>query len=260
MMNRKVLLMFVAAGTLLTSACGGGEVVVIAALESDAATAGSPEAFPLAGLQVRLLPYDRDAIFDSLTQAAATPQPPIPDSLLALQTEIAKANEEWQDAEAQWNAVRDSLKSLADRMKEMSRSDTRYLVMFKDFQDLEPQEQAAKRASERAFARFTALQNRYNTQAEATRLAREAWADEAFASVDEVIRAKLEELGRQEVIDTTDANGMVSIKVKPGKWWVHARHPQPYDELYWNVPIEVKRGDPMPFRLSRENAQVRPNL
>lgn len=61
------------------------------------------------------------------------------------------------------------------------------------------------------------------------------------------------------VVDTTDANGIVRFRgLRSGDWWIHARYDLPFDELYWNVPIQVE-GE-MQIELTRENAQVRPKL
>jgi hypothetical protein len=45
-----------------------------------------------------------------------------------------------------------------------------------------------------------------------------------------------------------------------GTWWVHARHELPFTELYWNIQIDVQRGEPVQITLNRANAQVRPNF
>ena len=95
------------------------------------------------------------------------------------------------------------------------------------------------------------------------RIVRENWADSAFADVDDVLAAKLRASGLQEATDTTDASGVANgdqFKVPPGKYWVTARYELPYTELYWNVPIEVKRGEPNEIKLTRENAKERVKL
>lgn len=57
------------------AACGGGSKVVVEARGVDPST---EEPIALPHLPVRLLPYDRDAIFDSLTAASRTPEPVLP--------------------------------------------------------------------------------------------------------------------------------------------------------------------------------------
>jgi predicted nucleic acid-binding Zn-ribbon protein len=259
-MNRLLLLLVTVSGAGILGACGGGQVVVQAENTATAAE-NSGGAVALENLTIRLLPYDRDAIFDSLQAAYPEPEPQIPDSLLKLQEAISQAQQEWKAAESRWSEVRDSLQKIAKTLEGMSRAQSQYVVLYRDFQELEPQEQQLKRQMDAAFSRFDQLQKSFVAQAEETRMRQEAWADQAFADVDLVILAKLKELKRPELADTTDATGIARFdKVKPGKWWVVARYPLPYRELYWNVPVEVKRGEPVRIKLTPENAEVRRTL
>lgn len=257
-MRRLVLGLAVASSALL-AACGGGEVVVQAAIRPEADE--TAEAAPLPNMEIRALPYDRDAIFDSLRAAYGEPEPEIPDSLAQLQTAIAEAQEQLSAAEAQWNSARDSLKQLSDRMASMSRGDPQYVVAYRDFNAQEAIERRERQRMEEANQRFTQMLSAFNEQSEQVRARRQAWGDEAFASINEVIEARLEESGLVEHWDTTDANGVVRFRgLKKGDWWVHARYDLPYTELYWNVPVQVEGGDPITVVLNRENAQVRPKL
>src|SRR5690606_10139473 len=94
-MRRLVLLL--AAGTAVSAGCGG-DVVVQAQLEG----ADGAEPTLLADLPVRLLPYDRDALFDSLEAAYPEPEPAVPDSVLQLREQMLAAQAEWQENEARW--------------------------------------------------------------------------------------------------------------------------------------------------------------
>lgn len=248
-------LMLAMLGGALLGACGGTEVVTEVSLEQE-----EGEATPLSGVAVYLLPYDRDAIFDSLAQAHGEPEPPIPDSILRLQEEIAVAQDQWQEAESRWNTVRDSLKQISDRLRGMSRASPDYVRLFRAFNELEAQESEAQRRSQEAFQRFTRLQSVVAQQSEEIRLLREQWAEEAFAGVDEAIDARLKELNREEQVDTTGSRGIATFQPRPGAWWVHARYELPYSELYWNERIEVASGDSTHVSLNRESAEVRPKL
>lgn len=256
-MNRVTLLLAFAA-TALTAACGA-EVVVEAEVPRDGPD-GEQVMSPVAGLEVFLLPYDRDVIFDSLEAAYPEPEPEIPDSILDLQERIAQVQDEWQEAETRWQIVRDSLHRLADQLQGMSRASGQYAVLFRDFGDLEQQEQRLQRQSQQAFERFESLQGEVLEQSQEIRLRRTAWADEAFADVNTAIDARLAEAGREELVDTTNAAGVATFAPKPGRWWAHARYELPYTEIYWNVPIEVGRGDEVQVRLTPENGQTRPRI
>lgn len=256
---RRLVLGLVVAGSGLLAACGGGEVVVQAALRPEADEAAEPT--PLPNFEIRALPYDRDAIFDSLRAAHATPEPEIPDSLAQVQTALVEAQEQLAEAEARWGSARDSLKTLSDLMQSMSRGSAQYVVAYRDFNAQESIEQQQRRLMDQANQRYSTLLNAFNEQSEAIRAQRQAWGDEAFADVNRVIDARLEERGATEVWDTTDANGVVRFQgLKKGDWWIHARYDLPYTELYWNVPVQVEGGDPITLILNRQNAQVRPKL
>ena len=73
-----------------------------------------------------------------------------------------------------------------------------------------------------------------------------------------VFSVKTELSGLDIVTDTTEAAGYVQLAVAPGNYWVHARYELPTEELYWNVPITVVRGEPLEVRLTRANALSRP--
>ncbi|NIR45769.1 MAG: hypothetical protein GWN51_14595 [Gemmatimonadetes bacterium] len=48
--------------------------------------------------------------------------------------------------------------------------------------------------------------------------------------------------------------------VESGQWWVNARYDRQFDELYWNVPIEVSSGETVQVELTEENAEVRQQM
>jgi hypothetical protein len=258
-MNRLVLLLITATGASLLAACGDAEVIVHAQ-QVEAAGEGGGEAHVLKDLPVRLLPYDRDALFDSLQAAHPVPQPAIPDTLLKLREAMAVAHSAWNQAEHQWGVMRDSLATISKALEGLSRASGEYRVLYRDFQRLEPLEADLRRKNDANFKRFTALQAEVVTQSEEIRLLRDDWEDEVYAPVDQLIYARLKELGRRELADTTAAAGMAQFKAAPGQWWVTARYDLPYEELYWNVPVNLQRGEPVEVRLNRANAQVRPKL
>jgi len=252
---KKLLGLVAVAAAFGLVACGGGEVVVQASVErADGSTTA------LKDLEVKALPYDRDAIFAELEQAYGTPEPPIPDSLQMLQGQIASAQTEWSNAETLWNAARDSLKVLSDKMKVMNRASAQYTLAFRDFNAQEQVEQRTRQQSQQAFQRFDQLMKRYNEQAENVKLVRAQWEDEAFASVDSVIDARMQAGKLKAYADTTDANGVANFTgMKKGNYWIYARYELPYNLLYWNVPVEVG-GEPVTVQLNRQTAQVRPKL
>jgi hypothetical protein len=251
---KRLVWMAAVAGTASAAACGGGDVVVVVYHQPEG---GQPIA--IADLPVRALPYDRDAIFDSLGAAYGTPEPQVPEDLSLLQDSIAVLNQQWSELNARWAEGRDSLRVLSEELRGMPRMNPRYLPLFNRFNSLERQVNADKQASDQAFTRFTSMQSRYTTRADEIRLAREQWGDAAYIDFDEIRSARLRELRLTEAVDTTNENGVVQFGgLRSGNWWIHARYDLPYAELYWNVPIE-KDGE-VQLQLTRENAEVRPKL
>lgn len=239
---------------LVLAACGPADVTVYVALGDEA------DSDPLDNVEVRLLPYDRDQIFDSLSSEAATPEPEIPADLLAAQTDIAEAQQAWLDAETRWGVLRDTLQRLTRSMEGLSRAESLYQRLYREYQGLEGEYDQAERRLGTLFDNFTALQQATIGRMDSMRVVQGDWADMAFEDYDLVRAARIEASGLEELADTTDASGIAGFSdgVAPGMYWAHARHQLPYDELYWNVPVAITRGEPFVLRLSRENAQVRP--
>jgi hypothetical protein len=242
------------------TACSPAQVVVTAEVEVEDPISGEAITRPLPDLEVTLLPYDRDAIFDSLTAAASAPEPEIPSELIAAQQAIAEAQSAWREAENRWATIRDTLQKISGAMEEYSPAEGAYRLLFQEFNDIESQLGQVERTKDRLFATFDSLQRENISRAQAYNLSVDEWAAEAYADVDAVMLAKERASGLASVVDTTDASGVAAqnFAVKPGEYWVYARYTEVYNELYWNVPVTVTTGEPVTVLLNRGNAQVRP--
>ena len=243
-----------ALGIAALTACGSAEVVIIAALGDGA----DPNASPLDNLEVQLLPYDRDEVFDSLAAAAPSPEPEIPADLMAAQEEIAQAQADWRASDSRWGVVRDSMNTLNSELEELEPSMRTYQELYLRWEDLEIELGRIERDRDRLFNTFTSLQGAAIGRMDSINIVREEWADEAFADVGTVIEARIEMAGLDVAVDTTDTTGGVAVQIRPGNYWVYARYELLGEELYWNLPITVATGEPLQVRLSRENAEVRP--
>jgi hypothetical protein len=242
---------------VLAAACGRTEVVVQGQLEG----VQEGQVVALRELPFRILPYDRDAIFDSLRAAYAEPEPEVPPDLMQLQDSIARAQGEYQSATARWNAGRDSLVRLNQRLQGLSRASGEYVVLFRHVNQLHDDVERAERTMNQAFERMARLQGRFTNRAQEIRLARDQWQDAAYADVERVIAARLRELRREARADTLDANGVRRVRgLSTGDWWITAHYDLPFEELYWNIPVVVTRGEPAMVQLTRQTAEVRPKL
>jgi hypothetical protein len=261
-MRRVVLTLAAAVAAGFTAACGGGDVVVVAQLEGAQASTEESDAVALGSMEVRLFPFDRDVVFDSLARGYPEPEPEIPDSIYDLQQRVIDTQREWQTANNRWAEVRDRLQSLSDTLRTMDQSSGEYFALFQEFGDLESEVNDLEDRADEAFEEFDVLLKRLNQQSQEIRLARQNWADEAFLDVDSIFEARTEMSGREVQYDTTGAEGIARFQnVAEGEWYVVARYDRQFDELYWNLPVTVQGGDePTQVRLSEENAEVRQKL
>ncbi|TVR65584.1 MAG: hypothetical protein EA422_03960 [Gemmatimonadales bacterium] len=243
--------------TATLAACGPGELVVTAEAERMNPETGEMELRPLENVAIQLLPFDRDHIFDSLTAAADTPEPQMPPELAQARDAIIAAQTEWREAEAQWLEQRERLQQISDEMAQFNPGEARYRELFAEFNAVESQVLSAEARRDSAFEEFTDLQAETLEELDRLRIEIEIWEDDAFEDYPEIVAARLQETRKEIMADTTDATGSVRMRPAPGQWWVHARQQLTTEELYWNVPVTVERGDPVQLRLTRENARIR---
>lgn len=247
---------------LAAAACGPSEVVVTIEIEVPNPEGEGMVTRPLSDVEVQLIPFDRDAVFDSLAVEYGTPEPDVPQDLIERREAVQQAQQEWDDATREWSTIRDTLQKLTGAMEQFSRGEARYVALFQEWQDWESQLGDAESARERTFAVFDSLQQGTIRESDSVRILQDNWADDAFVDVATVFSEKQRVSGLDWVVDTTDASGVArgNLMVKPGTYWVHARYELPYTELYWNEMIEVEGGEPMTVTLTRANAEERIKL
>jgi len=247
---------------IAASACGPAEIVVTMEIDVANPDGEGMVTRPLSDIEIQILPYDRDAVFDSMASAFSTPEPPIPEELIAERARVQEAQQEWTNYQDRWNLIRDTLQKLSTALEQYNRGESTYVVLFREWNDFDGELGDVERQMNRSFDNFTSLQEGTIEASNSTRMLRENWGDEAFVGAGEVFLAKLRASGLDAVADTTDASGIArqNLRVKPGEYWVHARYELTYTELYWNIPIEVTRGAPVQVSLSRANAEERLKL
>lgn len=252
---------YVLASLFGAGACGPADVLVTMEIEVDDPSGSGTMMQPLPDIEVRLLPYDRDQVFDSLTAAYPTPEPEVPEDLLEARAEVQAAQEVWNDLQQRWAVLRDTLQTLSRTLEGLPRTDAEYIVLFREYNDLEAEYGAVQQQRDAAFDRFDSLQQGTIQASDSIRIVQDNWADDAFADISEVFLEKQRASGLDVAVDTTDANGVArNLAVSPGQYWVNARYELTYSELYWNLPVTIDRGDPVQIRLTNENAEERLRL
>ena len=247
---------------LAAAACGPAELVVTIEIDVDDPEGDGTITRALSDIEVRLVPYDRDAVFDSMTAAFDTPEPAVPEDLVAARDEVRLAQEAWQRSQTRWNTIRDTLQRLNTALEQYNRGEARYVALFREWNDFDGELGGVDREMTRSFDLFTELQQGTIRASDSVRILQDNWGDKAFAGVGEVFLAKSRASGLQEATDTTDAMGIARthLRVAPGQYWVYARYELAYTELYWNVMITLERGEPIQVRLTRGNANERIKL
>ena len=243
--------------SVVLGGCGPAELIVTAEVEVMDPETGNPIVRPVDDLDLQLLPFDRDQIFDSLTGAASSPEPTLPPALQVARDSIVQSQGEWREFESRWLALRERLEQLSTELEQYNPAEAQYRVLFNEFNDVEAEYEAAERTKDAAFARFDRLQQDTFSELEEFRAVLGGWEDQAFGPYLEVAGAKLQASGQDVLADTTDATGRADFQADPGQWWLFGRYPLATEELYWNVPVNVERGEPIEIRLNDGNAEVR---
>lgn len=233
--------------TPLTAACGTSLTVEVRTEGADGATA------PVENLAVEILPYDRDSLFAAMAAAADTPEPQVPAAIQARLDSVRALQATWRDVESRWNEVRDSLRTISERIEGLDRRSREYREAFDRFNSMEGRERSLNRQRQTAFDAFTELQSVTQGQLDSVRAVIESWEDVAFADFADIQASLLDALGQEIHYDTTDAQGMFTTTLPSGDWWVHTRVTVPEGELYWNVLT----GGVDTLRLTPDNAERR---
>jgi hypothetical protein len=189
-----------------------------------------------------------------LDEQAETPAPEMSGDLEAASERVANLQAEWREAETDWSGARDSLRALRDRLDQIDARDPEYRRLYDQFGQLEGRERQLDRARKAAFDSFTTAQNQVSARLDSFRVVREAWAEEAYAGYYDI---ETELLGGQEILqDTTNAQGLATVGLPGGDWWVTTRSPVAQGEMYWNVKVP----DVDTLRLDPSNGELRPRL
>jgi len=175
--------------------------------------------------------------------------------LIAAAEEVAQLQSTWRATEDAWANARDSLQGLSERLQNMDTRSREYRQLYEGFNSLEGRVARLDRENKAAFAAFDSLQQGMQRKADSMRVVKDAWEDEAFANYFDVVEEVEEARGAVAIEDTTDADGLATQKLSGQPWYVTARLPTQFGDLYWNVQIDPAGPDTL--RLTPELAERR---
>ncbi|MDX1623522.1 MAG: hypothetical protein R3199_06035 [Gemmatimonadota bacterium] len=205
---------------------------------------------PIGNLQLDVIPYDIDELYDELEQATRPGEPPEPDSLSAL----AKT---YQDACASYRATSDSIETVRQRAttianREGQASDA-YREAFGRYEALVQREERRFERCQEVTDIYTEVRNEY-------REARRAWEQEAWPA-ERFAEAESLRIGEKPVQTVeTNEQGVATVTVPNGDWWLLGTAPVPgsiSQQYRWNVKV-VAEGGRDTVRLTGENAELQP--
>ena len=195
---------------------------------------------PVPGVEVTAFPYHPSRLLDSLAAVHDVPRPDF-DSLervLLAFTIAPPAPEDTVDGNLR--ATRDSVAALADSLRAADRRSRGYPEAYRRFRQLYGrlvQRSAARDAARRGDRDpLRALALRAGRAADSLR----AWEHGAYVAFDSAAALEEARVGRPPAAGVTDAEGWVTLALRPGAWWLDARldHPEnPFAEYVWEQAV-----------------------
>lgn len=205
------------------------------------------ETVPLTNVQLDILPYDIDALYEELEGASQPGDPPVADSLRAL-------SQTYQDVCTAYRATGDSIETVRQQATAITdQTSDAYNQAFSRYQTLVQRE-------EERFARCQAVTDTYTQVRNEYRGTRQDWEERAWPT-EEFNAAELELIADKAVQSIeTDANGAASVTVANGTWWILGTSPIPgsiSQQYRWNVRVDAAGGE-QEIQLTGENAELQP--
>ena len=217
----------------------------------------SPETPAIA--EVVALPFDPQALLDSLALAAQEPAPAFPELEAELRAFQAPPPTDLGAAGRIWAATRDSLVMLGDSLRAVDRRSAGYRAAYGRFRAL------YQRLAERGAARDAALQTVTGAVRDLARRAGRAadslrrWEATAYAAFDSLAALAVERTGLEPVHAVPDADGVARLDLGSGAWWIVLTLPQlgnPFVERVWHVPVVSRAGFPFGVPVHESNAAI----
>jgi hypothetical protein len=252
---KRLVLTVVLAGAATLTACGGTEVTC-------AGPGGGQEGQVMRCERCPCAPALRPRRHLRLAaRGIREPEPEIPADLMVLQDSIAGAGAVDALRRRAGALPRQPARTCQRAWTRLSRASGQYVVACStSSMRWKRRSRDGQRQMNQAFDRFQGPAGPVRARAQETRLAREQWADAAYNDVERIIAARLRELRRRSGGHAGRERHRAAARARAWPVVGHARYDLPFEELYWNIPITVERGEPAQVQLTRQTAEVRPKL
>jgi len=220
----------------------------------------SPDGVPLAGLEITVLPFDRDALRDSLAVASGVAKPSYDDLEAALLSYELPDLSHLETSFLPWQAIYDSVRRLADSLHEAGADRSNSYAAAYD--RLRSQYQRLARSTverDDAIREHVGDDKELAMRAAAAADSLRAWEGAALASYPELVDSAIAMSMRSPQSGNTNTEGVVEFTLVPGQWWIVAAWPDPknpFREEYWNVGLSVRLFGSKSIVLNSENSRA----
>lgn len=208
------------------------------------------ETVRLSNVTLDIIPYDIDQLYREL-EATTEPGPSPPADTLRVLAQ------QYQTVCTAYRATGDSIETVREQATQIARgrgeTSPEYRQAFEQYQALVGRERARFQQCQQITDHYTEVRNVY-------RETRRGWEERAWPEA-EFTAAEQVRIGDRPVQRVeTDANGVATVTVPNGTWWVLGTSPVPgsiSQQYRWNVRVEATGGQ-QTLDLTSQNATLEP--
>ncbi len=196
------------------------------------------------GVEITTLPFDRDALRDSIAAASEMPRPQFQDLVSEFKT-FEQADFTGLEATlAPWQAIYDSVQLLAESLNALGPdSSTQYARAYNRLRDQYQRLAQTTVQRDAAISDLVGNAKELALSAAAAADSLRAWEGAALSTFPQLADSAIALSGRGIHRAKTDRNGVAEFTLVPGHWWIVARcsdPANPFIERYWNVSTTVR--------------------
>ncbi len=198
---------------------------------------------PVAKLGLVALPYDRDSLL--ATFEAKNPRPAaLTQQLDSLFQAYRAPFTTYAVAAYRLQAAERRLARERARLDSLPRGAAAYDTAYRTFAALGDSLTALRAVRDDAQRRLARTNEALKPRMDSLRIQMVRWEDSTYAGYDTLTKKLAEGIGREQVSDSTDAEGRARFRLPPGDWWIYARSWDAWDpnsQWYWNVKVSGER-------------------